>query len=59
MKTMIIEWQRLIDSDGQTCERCSCTGDVIEAALDKLKRCLAEVGIESVPSAKRLSSKNR
>jgi hypothetical protein len=46
MKTMIVEWQRLIDKDGQTCDRCACTGDTTEAAVGKLKRCLAEVGIE-------------
>lgn len=46
MKTMIVEWQRLVDKDGQTCDRCACTGDATEAAVGKLKRCLAEVGIE-------------
>ncbi|WP_448873558.1 DUF2703 domain-containing protein [Desulfobulbus propionicus] len=33
-------------ADGQTCDRCACTGDATEAAIDKLKRCLAEVGIK-------------
>ena len=46
VKTMIVEWQRLVDKNGQTCERCACTGDATEAAVSKLKRCLAEVGIE-------------
>ncbi len=46
MNPMVIEWQRLIDRDGQTCERCSCTGEETEAAFAKLKRSLAEVGIE-------------
>lgn len=46
MKTIIIEWQRLIDNSGQTCDRCSSSGDATEAAFGKLKRCLAEAGIE-------------
>jgi len=48
LKTITIEWQRLVDSNGQTCNRCSCTGDATEAAFGKLKRCLAEAGIEVV-----------
>lgn len=43
---MIIEWQRLVDNNGQTCRRCSCTGDATQAAVDRLKRCLAEAGID-------------
>jgi hypothetical protein len=46
MKTMVIKWQRLVDSSGQTCERCSNTGDATEEAFRRLKGCLAEVGIE-------------
>lgn len=43
---MEIKWQRLVDASGQTCERCSCTGEAAEAAFDKLGRCLREIGIE-------------
>ena len=46
MNAIIVEWQRLVDKDGQTCDRCACTGDSVETAVDKLKRCLSEVGIE-------------
>lgn len=45
MKTMTVEWQRLI-ANGKTCDRCACTGGAAEAAFDKLKRCLIEVGID-------------
>lgn len=45
MKTITIEWQRLVIGD-QTCERCACTGSATEAAFEKLKRCLTEVGID-------------
>lgn len=43
---MIVEWQRLVDKNGQTCDRCACTGDAIQTAVAKLKRCLSEIGIE-------------
>jgi len=46
MKKMRIEWQRLVDKYGQTCDRCACTGDATDSAFGKLKRSLAEVGIE-------------
>ena len=46
MKTITIEWRRLVDQRGQTCDRCASTGDATEAAFAKLSRCLAEVGIE-------------
>jgi len=45
MKTMTVEWQRLV-TNGQTCERCACTGNATEVAFEKLKRCLIEVGID-------------
>lgn len=48
METMTIEWQRLVDDVGRTCERCAHTGDKTEDAFDKLKRCLALVGINVV-----------
>lgn len=46
MKRVTIEWQRLVENSGRTCDRCSHTGNAIEAAFGKLKRCLAEAGIE-------------
>lgn len=48
MKTMTIEWQRLVNAVGQTCDRCADTGDSTEVAVEKLKRCLVEVGINVV-----------
>jgi hypothetical protein len=48
MRTITIEWQRLVNNNGQTCDRCSCTGDATENAFGKLKRCLAEAGIKVV-----------
>ncbi len=48
MKTMIIEWQRLVNDEGQTCDRCADTGESAEVAFEKLKRCLVEVGIKVI-----------
>ncbi len=55
MKTMTIEWQRLVDSDEQTCGRCSSTGDATDVAFGKLKRCMAEVGIEVLMEKRSIS----
>lgn len=48
MKTLTIRWQRLVDADGQTCDRCGATGTAVEEAVGKLGRCLGELGIETV-----------
>lgn len=52
---MIVKWQRFVDTNGQTCDRCACTGDATEAAVAKLKRCLAEVGIEVLLEKSRIN----
>ena len=46
MKNLIIRWQRLINKAGQTCSRCTDTGQTVEAAFTKLKKSLYELGIE-------------
>lgn len=46
MKTLVIEWQRLLDEQKQTCPRCSSTEQEIEKAANGLKRELAPYGIE-------------
>jgi hypothetical protein len=46
MMKMEIFWQRLVNDAGETCERCSCTGEATEAAFDKLRLCLHEIGID-------------
>jgi len=45
MKTMSVKWQRLVNDEGATCERCSCTGNATENAIGKLERVLAPLGI--------------
>jgi len=46
MKTMSVKWQRLVNDEGATCERCSCTGNATENAIGKLERVLAPLGIK-------------
>jgi len=46
MKTLTIRWQRLLDENGQTCPRCHDTGDATLRAFAKLRKALAELGIE-------------
>lgn len=48
MKNLTIRWQRLVDERGQTCTRCKETGGAVETAFNKLKKALAELGIEVV-----------
>ncbi len=38
MKTLVIEWQRLLDENEQTCPRCGSTEQEVEKATDSLNR---------------------
>ncbi len=42
---MSVRWQRLVNDEGATCERCSCTGNATENAIGKLEKVLAPLGI--------------
>ena len=46
MKSLQIVWQRLVDSNGQTCDRCGATYDGIKQAVEKLEVSLEPLGIE-------------
>ena len=54
MKTLIIRWQRLVNQAGQTCPRCTDTGDTVESAYHKLKKSLRDLDIEVVLSKETL-----
>ena len=41
VRSLPIRWQRLVDSEGQTCVRCAATQDEVEQAVAKLERVLA------------------
>lgn len=40
-----IRWQRLVDVQGATCERCQSTGDAVELAAKKLRQALQTLSI--------------
>jgi len=46
MKSLPIIWQRLVSSDGKTCDRCDATHQAIERAVSTLKEALHPLGIE-------------
>ena len=46
MKSLPIIWQRLVSSDGKTCDRCNATYQEILRAVGKLKEVLRPLDIE-------------
>jgi hypothetical protein len=46
MRKLEIRWQRLVNSNGQTCTRCGETGSTVEIAFIKLRQALAALDIE-------------
>jgi hypothetical protein len=46
MKSLPIIWQRLVTSDGKTCDRCNATYQEIEQAVNTLRKALHPLGIE-------------
>lgn len=55
MKVLEIRWQRLVDEQGQTCDRCGTTETEVENAIQKLRRSLKELDIDVVVEKKALS----
>lgn len=54
MKVLKIEWQRLVDDKGQTCQRCRSTEKEVQKALQSLKQSLAPLGIKVILEKKAL-----
>lgn len=46
MISLPIMWQRLVNSDGKTCDRCDATYQAIQRAFNTLKETLLPLGIE-------------
>jgi len=46
MEVLKMEWQRLVDEKGQTCQRCGATEKEVQKAFQSLKQSLASLGIE-------------
>lgn len=47
MKSLPIVWQRLVDSGGETCDRCGATYEALEQAIAKLDEVLRPLGIQT------------
>jgi hypothetical protein len=45
-ESLPIVWQRLVNLDGKTCDRCNATHQEMQRAISKLKRALLPLGIE-------------
>lgn len=55
MKTLKIRWQRLVDEQGKTCERCGTTELTIRDAVDTLRRSMEPLGMDVVLEKKGIS----
>lgn len=55
MKVLQIRWQRLVDEQGLTCDRCGTTEKAVDEAIRKLHRSLKELGIDVVLEKKAIS----
>ena len=56
MKTLAIRSQRLVDENGQTCERCGATEKEVQKAYQNLEKSLSPLGIKVVLEEKALDS---
>ena len=58
MSTLPIVWQRLVDSRGRTCDRCSATNDGLRQAVAKLEEVLRPLGIEVAFETREIDKKS-
>jgi hypothetical protein len=58
MKSLPIIWQRLVNSDGRTCDRCNATYQEMQQAVTKLKEALRPLGIEPSLEVRELDEKS-
>lgn len=56
MRELRIRWQRLVDENGQTCNRCAGTGNEVQTAVELLHEALAPLGIIVVAEMGELST---
>ena len=56
MKSLSIVWQRLVDSNGQTCARCGATYGELEQAVKNLEASLKPLGIEPTIEIREIDS---
>ncbi len=48
MQTLSIVWQRLLNLQGQTCDRCAATEIALQQAVDTLQKVLAPLQMQVV-----------
>ena len=58
MKSLPIFWQRLVISDGKTCDRCNATYQEMQRAVSKLKEALRPLGIDPTLEIRELDEKS-
>src|SRR5215471_19763081 len=58
MKQLRIVWQRLVNTEGQTCDRCSATYDALWRAIPKLKGFLGPLGLEPTLETKEIDEES-
>lgn len=58
MKSLPIIWQRLLSSDGKTCDRCHATYQEMQRAISKLKEALRPLGIEPTLEIREINEKS-
>lgn len=58
MKPLRIVWQRLVDSRGETCDRCGATYNALQQAIAKLKDVLRPLGLEPRLEAKEIDEES-
>lgn len=58
MKSLPIIWQRLVTSDGKTCDRCNATYQEMQRAVSRLKKALRPLGIEPTLEIREIDEKS-
>lgn len=51
-----IRWQRLVNDQGETCDRCGVTGSAVTQAVSQLRKCLKPLKIRVVLEKKSITS---
>lgn len=58
MKQLPILWQRLVNPEGRTCDRCSATQQQMQQAMDKLRQSLRPLDIEPMLATRELDERS-
>ena len=58
MKPLPILWQRLVNSEGETCDRCNATYQEMQRAVEKLRQSLRPLGIEPSLEIREISERS-